>query len=421
LDAPPDRGGVQNEAGWEAQLAKLKAYNAARGDCNVPRGWAEDPQLGNWVSDQRKSKKTLDCGDSSDRRRMTAARAAKLEALGFMWHAPARGGLPNDTGWEAQLARLKAYQAEHGDCLVPASWAEDPKLGGWVSKQRVHKRRFDRGEPSEGMTAARVAKLEALGFAWEMSAAALSKRQSEGNRDDEGWEAQLAKLKAYKQEHGDCNVPTEGWAEDPPLGNWVSKQRTLKKALDRGEPSQGMTAARAAKLEALGFAWERSTAAQNNPHRMQAAEARTSARVPATKHATAAVEPGRPAEVGPAAAAARHPPGARVARVFGDGRWYEGTVLEAPWPAGHRWAHWRRVRFDDGATLDVDTDAGPLHFRSSRTRGEATKRPRAQPADGPAAGGTSGSSTRPSGPETLRCRIMRTRPRCVAHIGVGLA
>jgi hypothetical protein len=47
----------------------------------------------------------------------------------------------------------------------------------------------------------------------------------------------------------------KGWAEDPPLGTWVTKQRKLKKALDRGEPSQGMTAARAAKLEALGFAW----------------------------------------------------------------------------------------------------------------------------------------------------------------------
>ena len=55
--------------------------------------------------------------------------------------------------------------------------------------------------------------------------------------------------------HGDCNVLRE-WAEDPRLGRWVHKQRTSKKALDRGEPSEAMTAARAAKLEALGFSWD---------------------------------------------------------------------------------------------------------------------------------------------------------------------
>jgi hypothetical protein len=105
------------------------------------------------------------------------------------------------------------------------------------------------------MTAVRAAKLEALGFAWDISAAAISKRQSEGARDTAGWEAQLAKLEAYRRGHGDCNVPRR-WAEDPRLGRWVDTQRQGKKKLDRGEPSLGMTAARAAKLEALGFAWE---------------------------------------------------------------------------------------------------------------------------------------------------------------------
>jgi hypothetical protein len=67
---------------------------------------------------------------------------------------------------------------------------------------------------------------------------------------------QLAKLKAYKRRHGDCSVP-QGWAEDPPLGSWVNNQRKRKKKLDRGDPGEGMTAARAAKLDALGFAWVR--------------------------------------------------------------------------------------------------------------------------------------------------------------------
>ena len=57
---------------WEAHLARLAAYKAAHGDCNVPVCWAEDPQLGSWVNRQRYAPSG-----------MTAARVAKLDALGF--------------------------------------------------------------------------------------------------------------------------------------------------------------------------------------------------------------------------------------------------------------------------------------------------------------------------------------------------
>ena len=67
------------------------------------------------------------------------------------------------------------------------------------------------------------------------------------------WETQLAKLKTCNHRHGDCNVP-QRWAEERGLGTWVNTHRRGKKKLDRGEPSDGMTVARAVKLEALGFA-----------------------------------------------------------------------------------------------------------------------------------------------------------------------
>ena len=92
---------------------------------------------------------------------------------------------------------------------MPKSWAEDPGLGRWVGTQRTLKKALDRDDPSKGMTAARAAKLEALGFAWQLSAAELSKResQSSGTRDDAGWEAKLVKLQNYQRRHGDCNMP----------------------------------------------------------------------------------------------------------------------------------------------------------------------------------------------------------------------
>jgi hypothetical protein len=100
---------------------------------------------------------------------MTAERAAQLEALGFPWRVPPGwrgGGVVNEAGCEAQLAKLNDYKAEHGDCRVPQKWAEDPALGSWVANQRTTKKKLDRGEPIEGMSAARASKLDKLGFAW---------------------------------------------------------------------------------------------------------------------------------------------------------------------------------------------------------------------------------------------------------------
>ena len=54
-------------------------------------------------------------------------------------------------------------------------------------------------------------------------------RAAGNNRNDAGWEAQLARLAAYKAEHGDCKVLRGGRAEDSRLGNWVSNQRRGKR------------------------------------------------------------------------------------------------------------------------------------------------------------------------------------------------
>jgi hypothetical protein len=253
---PQGQGGRPKEAQWEVQLVRLASYKLEHGDCNVPKGWAEDPGLASWVHDQRTRKKMLDRGEPSSG--MTAERAAKLEVLGFVWASgPKAGGaaLPNEAAWEAQLARLSAYKVAHGDCSVPARWAEDPRLGKWVDNQRAGKRKLDRGEPCQGMTAERAARLDALGFVWELSAVAISIQNTKAAVDDAGWEAQLAKLKVYKRRHGDCSVP-QRWADDPRVGRWVNAQRRLKRKLDRGEPSEGMTVERAARLTALGLAWD---------------------------------------------------------------------------------------------------------------------------------------------------------------------
>jgi hypothetical protein len=222
---------------WEMQLARLAAYKAAHGDCNVPKRWAEDLRLGSWIGMQRQRKRKLDRGEPGEG--MTVERAARLTAVGLVWE-------PDMAIWEVQLARLAASKVAHGDCNVPQRWAEDSRLATWVNKQRQLKRKLDRGEPGEGMSAERAAQLTAVGLVWDPNTGDIIKEAE--------WEVQLARLAAYKVAHGDCNVP-KGWAEDPRLGRWVSTQRRGKKNLDRSERSEGMTVARAARLTALGFEW----------------------------------------------------------------------------------------------------------------------------------------------------------------------
>ena len=84
---------------------------------------------------------------------------AKLDALEFEWS-------PDEADWEALRARLAAFKAERGDCRVLQKYPADPQLGSWVTKQRQRKKKLDGGHPSPGITAERVAKLDALDFEW---------------------------------------------------------------------------------------------------------------------------------------------------------------------------------------------------------------------------------------------------------------
>jgi hypothetical protein len=60
----------------------------------------------------------------------------------------------------------------------------------------------------------------------------------------------LAQKFATKNPHGKTETGATAYS-------WVMTQRKFKRALDRGEPSQGMTVVRLAKLDVLGFAWVR--------------------------------------------------------------------------------------------------------------------------------------------------------------------
>jgi hypothetical protein len=92
----------------------------------------------------------------------------------------------------------------------------------WCSNQRARK-----GQ----LSPERIARLEAIGFYWDVDAAV--------------WEKMFAELVAYKKVHGHCNVPQHSG----PLGNWCGNQRARKDMLSREQIE---------RLNEEGFSW--------NPH-----------------------------------------------------------------------------------------------------------------------------------------------------------
>ena len=108
--------------------------------------------------------------------------------MGFAWD-------PQTAAWEETFAALVAYKQQHGDCNVPVQWPENPALGTWVFTQR-------QSRAAAKLSVERIQRLDELGFAWDPLTAA--------------WEEMFAALVAYKQQHGDCNVP-QRWPENPNL------------------------------------------------------------------------------------------------------------------------------------------------------------------------------------------------------------
>jgi hypothetical protein len=61
---------------WNEMFQRLIRYKEVHGDCDVPSGWKEDPQLGSWVVKQRyRGKKGL----------LTEERIGRLDEVGMRW------------------------------------------------------------------------------------------------------------------------------------------------------------------------------------------------------------------------------------------------------------------------------------------------------------------------------------------------
>ncbi len=131
------------------------------------------------------------------------------------------------TSWEFMFGLLQKYIEENGDALVPVrfSTATGVNLGHWVSDCRVR-----RGE----LSASRTARLNEVGFVWDV--------------EEYQWEKMFSELECYVKEHGDAMVPKEFKTDSGTLlGSWVSNIRN-------GGRSQ-LSESRLSRLSEIGFVW----------------------------------------------------------------------------------------------------------------------------------------------------------------------
>ena len=199
---------------WEFWFGLLEAYVAGNGHCRVPASHVtgDHHRLGIWVNNIRAGRILL-----------TDLRRSKLEALpGWTWDL-------FETLWDEGFARLEAYRAGKGDCLVPANHVtgDGYQLGIWVGTQRAKR---------TTMPAERRGRLETLpGWTWDAI--------------ETQWQEGFARLEAYVADKGDCRVPgNHVTGDDYRLGQWVGVQRTKRTTIP---------AERRGRLETLpGWTWD---------------------------------------------------------------------------------------------------------------------------------------------------------------------
>ena len=213
--------GETTDRKWDEMYERLRNYHTQHGDADVPDRWKDDLNLAAWVRGQRQWRK---------RGLITGEHLRLLDELRFTWQHRERGS------WDDRLAELAAFKAKNGHCGVPLNCPENPKLGHFINAMRTQRN-------SGRLSPERIAKLNALGFAWRSPRRIVI---SEDGISAE-WQARFDELLRYKQSHGDCNVPVN-WLENPQLGHWASQQRQYRKG-------GTLHSERQRRLDEIGFAW----------------------------------------------------------------------------------------------------------------------------------------------------------------------
>jgi hypothetical protein len=213
---------------WSDRLEELKAFADQNGHVRVPNLYPENPQLGQWVSNQRTQYRYYKEGKTST---LKEEKVKQLEAVGFQW-SPMR-----KLKWSDRLEELTAFADQNGHVRAPKLYQDNPQLRRWVIKQRTQYRYYKEGRTST-LNEEKVKQLEAVGF--QCSPMRTLK-----------WSDRLEELKAFADQNGHVRVP-KLYPENPQLGGWVSNQRTQYRYYKEGKTSK-LNEEKVKQWEAVGF------------------------------------------------------------------------------------------------------------------------------------------------------------------------
>jgi hypothetical protein len=96
-------------AQWNAMVAKLKVFAKIHGHCKVPKGYQVDPELANWVRNQRLEYANQLRGKRS---RMTQDRVDLLNSMGFKWSTSMPTKAKSSKGRATTSARPRSGQTD---------------------------------------------------------------------------------------------------------------------------------------------------------------------------------------------------------------------------------------------------------------------------------------------------------------------
>ncbi len=149
---------------FERKLALLQRYIAREGNALVPRNFSVDGvNLGQWVSTMRVARTMRRPGKQA----LSVERIAKLDALGFVWHA-------KDDAFEQNCLLLERFGAREGHLQVPVDHVEDGvRLGLWAANLR---------SKSNRLTANKVQRLKQIGFDFTTRRPRRTGRQQKSSR-----------------------------------------------------------------------------------------------------------------------------------------------------------------------------------------------------------------------------------------------
>ena len=218
---------------WEKYYGALCRHKYEYGNIDIKADYTTEDgiDLGSWIANLRVARRSGRKGYY-----LTDERIAMLDKLGMIWDKL-------DYQWEKNYQACVEYYVKNHNLDIPAGYTtkEGLRVGAWV--RRMRKARDGRIKGAQPLTQDQIQRLDAIGMDWQDS---FTKQ----------WEYGYAQAKAYYEKHGDINVSVTYVDENGfPLGKWLRRHTEVNEKT--GRASIRLTQERKAKLDKLGFKWEK--------------------------------------------------------------------------------------------------------------------------------------------------------------------